>query len=106
MRDGLLQENEVTNNFKANFKQQFVTMKEAVKQPRPFPEPANRNKSPRVIHSATATFTGQGCLWGRGKNTVIGAYHRDHGFPAGEGRVNLSVMDLLHGSKNMSPQPR
>lgn len=49
---------------------------------------------------ATATLTGQGGLWGRGKNTVIGAYHRAHGFPTVEGRVNLSAMNLLNGSRN------
>lgn len=39
----------------------------------------------------------------RGKNTVIGAYHRNRGFPAVEGRVNTSSRQPVHflnGSEN------
>lgn len=45
----------------------------------------------------------RGACGGEGENTVIGAYHRAHGFPTGMGRVNLPAGNLLNGSKTKSP---
>lgn len=77
----------------------------AIKRPRPLSELLCRNTSPRVIRSDTAALTGQRRSRGGrgGKNTVIGAYHGKRGFPAAEGRVNMSSRQpvrFLHGSEN------
>lgn len=80
-------------NLKAKYK---CPTRATIKQPRPFSELLCRNVSPWVIRLDTATLTGHRALRGRGKNTVIGAYHRNRGFPAAEGHVNTSSRQPVH----------